>query len=399
MIFRCLPIFAGLLAVPCVAAERLSAGTAATLNAAIAALEREDYTGARQLTAQLERERLTPFERSRVEQLEFTLAFEEKRYADARGHLQRAIAAGGLSDLEISEARYQSAQLLMAEERWQDGVAALEAWFATAAHPTPSAHYLLAIGYYQSGDFAKAFPAARAAIEMMQQPQENWLSLLAALHLQQEEYREAVPVLNQLISLAPNKKSYWLQLSSVHAKLNSYADALAIMQVAYNAGLLTESAEINRLADLLLFNNAPARAAEILEESLDANRLPRDEPTYSKIATSWIEAAEFDRAIVPLGHAAELAASGAPFLRLGQVHLQVGDFVSAATAFGRAIAKGSLVDVGEAQFLMGVSLYEQDRGVEALSWFTQAASSPDQREMSLAYIDHINRQNRPSTRL
>jgi TolA-binding protein len=100
-----------------------------------------------------------------------------------------------------------------------------------------------------------------------------------------------------------------------------------------------------------------------------------------------------------LGHAAELAASGAPFLRLGQVHLQVGDFVSAATAFGRAIAKGSLVDVGEAQFLMGVSLYEQDRGVEALSWFTQAASSPDQREMSLAYIDHINRQNRPSTRL
>jgi Tfp pilus assembly protein PilF len=378
---------------------RLDARSAQALGAAIDAVQHDNYAAARDHIAALQHASLSPFERSRLAQLEFTLAFQEKRYEDARGHLQRAIAAGGLSEMEVSEARYQNAQLLMAEERWPDGVAALEAWFATAAHPTPSAHYLLAVGYYQSGDFAKALPAARAAIEMMQQPQETWLSLLAALHLQQEEYLDAVPVLNQLISLAPNKKSYWLQLSSVHAKLDNYADALAIMQVAYNAGLLTESGEINRLADLLLFNQAPARAAEILEESLDASRLPRDEATYSKIAASWLEAAEFDRAVVPLEHAGELAATGAPFLRLGQVHLQRQDWEMAEAAFASAIAKGSLVDAGEAQFLMGVSLYEQDRGVEALSWFTQAAASPDQREISLAYIEHINRQNRPSTRL
>jgi tetratricopeptide (TPR) repeat protein len=396
---RYLPIFAALLATPCIGQGRLDARSAEALSAAIDAMQRDNYAAARDYIAALEHASLSPFERSRVAQLEFALAFQEKRYEDARGHLQRAIAAGGLSELEVSEARYQNAQVLMAEERWPDGVAALEAWFATAAHPTPSAHYLLAVGYYQSGDFDKALPAARAAIETMQQPQENWLSLLAALHLQQEEYRDAVPVLNQLISLAPDKKSYWLQLSSVHAKLDNYADALAIMQVAYNAGLLTESAEINRLADLLLFNQAPARAAEVLQESLDANRLPADEKTYSKIATAWLEAAEFDRAIAPLERAGEIAATGAPLLRLGQVHLQVGDWASAETAFGRAIARGNLVDMGEAQFLMGVSLYEQGRGVDALSWFTQATTSPAQREGALAYIEHINRQNRPPTRL
>lgn len=394
-----LVILAALLAAPCAAQQRLDAATTETLSAAIAALQREDYDAARNLVATLERESLSPFERSRIEQVLFNLAFQERRYDEARGHLQRAIDVGGLSDEEVARARYQRAQLLMAEERWPEGIAALEEWFATAAQPSPSAHYLLAVGYYQTGDVEKALTAARTAIERMEQPQESWLSLLASLHLRQQHYQDAVPVLNQLISVAPDKKSYWLQLSSVYGQLEQYADALAIMQVAYNAGLLTESGEIYRLADLLLFNKLPVRAAEVLEESMAANRVAGDETTYSKLANSWLSAAEFDRAIEPLEHAGTLAPTGAPFLRLGQVHLQREDWAQAEAAFGRAIVKGNLSDAGEAQFLMGVCLYEQGRNDEARSWFEQARTAPSHREIADQYIEHIASQGHPQTRL
>jgi len=287
----------------------------------------------------------------------------------------------------------------MAEERWPEGIAALEEWFATAAQPSPSAHYLLAVGYYQTDDFEKALTAARTAIDRMERPQESWLSLLAALHLRQERYQDAVPVLNQLIAVAPGKKSYGLQLASIYGQLEQYGDALAIMQVAYNAGLLTESAEINRLADLLLFNELPLRAAEVLEESMAANRVAGDEATYSKLASSWLAAAEFDRAIEPLEHASELAATGAPLVRLGQVHIQRGDWAQAEAALGRAIAKGNLGDSGEAQFLMGVCLFEQGRNDEARSWFEQARTAPRHRVVSQQYIEHIASQSRPQTRL
>ena len=62
---------------------------------------------------------------------------------------------------------------------------------------------------------------------------------------------EAIPVLQQLIEAAPDKKRYWMQLSSVYVQMEDYANGLAIMQLAYNVGLLTEDSEIRRLADLL----------------------------------------------------------------------------------------------------------------------------------------------------
>lgn len=392
-------IVAALLTAPCMAQQRLDSSTSSILNSAIDALQKDEYGAARSIVATLERRSLSAYERSRVEQILFSVAYQERRYDAAHEHLQRAIDAGGLDEREISQARYQRAQMFMAEERWRDGVAALEAWLATAVQPPSSAYYLLAVGYYQSGDFDKALPAARAAIDRMEQPQESWLALQLALHLKQEEYRDALPLLNQLIVVAPDKKAYWLQLSSVYGQLEDYSNALAIMQLAYDNGMLTESAEIQRLADLLLFNKVPLRAAQVLEESLAANTLSPDETTYSKLGIAWIEAEEFDRAIAPLGQAAELAATGDRFLRVGQVHVQLEQWDLAEHALNRAIAKGGLRDPGEVQFLMGVTVLAQGRQGEARSWFEQARTEPRHRDVADRYIGLIAGQGPPRSSL
>jgi tetratricopeptide (TPR) repeat protein len=388
-------VLATLLALECGAQPRLDPATAGILSSAIDALTNEQYGAARSLIARLDRARLSPFERSRAEQILFNVAYHERRYDAAHEHLQRAIDAGGLSESEVAQARYQRAQMLMAEERWHDGVAALEAWLATAAQPQSSAYYLLAVGYYQAGDFAKALPAVRAAIDRMEQPQESWLSLQLALHLQQEQFHDALAVLNRLIVVAPDKKAYWLQLSSVYGALEDYGNALAIMQLAYDNGMLTDGAEILRLADLLLFNRVPLRAAQVLEESLAASRVARDETSYTKLSNAWLEAGEFDRAVAPLENAAELAPTGASFVRLGQVHLQRESWAMAEAALARALAKGGLRDAAEAEFLMGVTLFEQGRVAEARSWFEEARAGQAHREIADRYLGVIAEQSRP----
>ncbi len=103
----------------------------------------------------------------------------------------------------------------------------------------------------------------------MDKPQEGWLGMLSALYLQRDEFKEAVPVLQQLISVAPEKKTYWMQLSSIYGQMEDYPNALAIMQLAYSAGLVTEDSEIRRLADLLLFNDVPYRGAQVLEAAIE----------------------------------------------------------------------------------------------------------------------------------
>ena len=140
--------------------------------------------------------------------------------------------------MEIDQARYQSAQLFMQEEKWREGAAALEEWFKTAATPNSAAYYLLAVAYYQQEDLQQRFAAGEEGrrADGQGKPNESWLSMLSALYLQREEYKDAIPVLQQLVTAAPEKKTYWMQLSSVYGQMEDYPNALAVMQLANTSG-------------------------------------------------------------------------------------------------------------------------------------------------------------------
>src|SRR5690606_23278494 len=147
---------------------------------------------------------------------------------------------------------------------WADGAAALEEWFQTAQNPNSAAYYLLAVAYYQQENMERALPPAKQAVELTAQPQASWLELLLALYIQNEQYTDAIPLLERLVTMTPEKKEYWLRLSSMYQQLENFPKALAAMQVPYSAGLLTEDAEIRRLADMLMFNEVPYRGAQVL---------------------------------------------------------------------------------------------------------------------------------------
>lgn len=82
----------------------IDAKTGVTLNAAIEAYNAQDYAAAKAALATLKLDRLSPFERSKVEQIWFSIALRERDYAEAREHLLQALAAGGLNAQETAEA-------------------------------------------------------------------------------------------------------------------------------------------------------------------------------------------------------------------------------------------------------------------------------------------------------
>ena len=360
------------------------------LNRAIESLNAKKYADAESAIAALDRSALTPFERSRVAQIRFNIAFNDKRYDDAIVDLQEAIDAGGLSAAEVSRARYQTAQLLMTKGEWGEGAAALEQWVSSAANPDGNAYYLLAVAYYQKGDYAHALPAVEQAVTLTEEPPESWMQLLLALHLKREDYADAIVLLQRLIALVPQKKKYWMQLSSVYGRTDDYRNALAIMQLAYNAGFVTEDAEIRRFADLLLFNNVPARAAKVLETAVASKSVTLDDKLYEKLADSFIAADELDKAVAPLTRAAELSADGQLFVRLGELQVRREDWARAEAALESGFAKGKLEDSGRADYLMGVVVFEQGRLQAARSWFELALRSDKWRESAARYLGTID---------
>jgi tetratricopeptide (TPR) repeat protein len=371
-------------------APTISQRTGEKLNEAIEFLNQDDYTSAQAVLADINLERLSPYERSRVEQIWSGIAYAQGNYSDAREHLQQAINAGGFNEREVSQAKYQIAQIYMSEENWREGAAALEEWFRTAPEPNSAAYYLLAAAYYQMEDLNRALEPAKKAVEIAARPQSSWIELLLALYLTRENYDEAIPLLEQLIAMEPEKKTHWLRLSSLYQQQENYGEALAAMQVAYNAGFLSQQSEYIRLADMLRFNEIPYRAARVLEQAIEDGNIEADSEVYEKLANCWIQARDFNEAIPPLTRAAELADNGDLFVRLGQVQIQQENWAEAARALQQGLEKGDVEDVGQAHLMMGIATFNLDRLREAREWFQRAARSGEQREMARDYIRLID---------
>jgi tetratricopeptide (TPR) repeat protein len=375
----------------------IDVATGKALNTAIEALNMENYPAAQAALAALQLDKLSPYERSKVEQILFNISYAEEKYDEARQHLQQSIDAGGLNEQEVSQARYQFAQLYMQEEKWKEGAAAMEEWFKTAMNPNSAAYYLLAVAYYQLEDFERALPPAQKAVELTEMPQESWLQLVLALYLQKEQFNEAIPLLVRLVETAPEKKTYWMQLSAVYGQIEDYPKALAIMQLAHNAGLVTEDSEIRRLADLLMFNDVPYRGGQILEQAIEKQAVTVDDKLYEKLANCWLAAGELDKAIEPLQKGGALAESGDMFVRLGQVHLERQDWEAAKAALQNGIEKGKLADTGQAQLMMGIAFFSEKKFSDARTWFERAARADKHRQIAETYLQIIDAQEGSTT--
>jgi tetratricopeptide (TPR) repeat protein len=375
-------------------APTISERTGEQLNEAIEFLNNDDYASARTVLSEIKLDKLSPYERSRVEQIWSGIEYAQEDYDAARKHLEQAIAAGGFNESEVSQARYQIAQIYMTEEDWVRGAQALEEWFRTAKNPNSAAYYLLAAAYYQQEDLKRALEPAKKAVELSPKPQPSWIELLLALYLTREEYDQAIPLLEQLIAMEPDKKTHWMRLSSLYQQQENYSKALAAMQVAYNAGYLSEESEYVRLVDMLRFNEIPYRAARVLDKAIDDGNVKPNAEIYERLADCWIQARDFDEAIPPLERAAGMAGNGELYVRLGQVQVQREEWEAAVAALQDGIDKGGLKDEGQAHILMGIALFNQKKLADARTWFQRATRSEKHRDLASDYIKLIDTQQR-----
>src|SRR5262249_21181312 len=127
--------------------------TGKKLSDAIEALNAGKFDDAKALLGKLNPEKLSPYELSRVEQIYASIAQSQNDYTGALKHIQAAIASGGLNEQEVQQAKYQVAQIHIAQEHWKEGLDALKEWFQTAQNPNGSAYYLMAVAYYQLKDY------------------------------------------------------------------------------------------------------------------------------------------------------------------------------------------------------------------------------------------------------
>ncbi|MEM7411830.1 MAG: tetratricopeptide repeat protein [Myxococcota bacterium] len=361
------------------------------LTAAGEELEAEDGEAALAHLAKLNPKRLNPFERARVYLMRGYASYAAGSPAGAVENFRLAVQQEILQSKEEAGLRFNTAQLLAGQQKWPEVTEAIIEWFDYTLEPTPIAYYLLAVSYYQQEKPKDALAAAETAVDMSDEPKEGWLTLLAALYIQNEDYGSAIPVFEELVLRYP-KKQYWVQLSLLWGARDNYRHALAVQQLAYKQGFLDDDKELVRLARSYLFHELPYPAAKVLQQGLEEGRVDENVDNLELLSNSWIAAREYEKSLAPLAQAAEMAPDGNLYVRLGQVYMQRENWGQAAKLLKKAISRGGLDNVGNAQLLLGIAYYNDKKVSQAVASFGRASRYEKSKRAAEGWITHIERE-------
>ena len=275
------------------------------------------------------------------------LYFQLEDYASAAQFLERLLKASAAVDP-------------------QGGVHKADAQIADA-----QTRALLAQAYYQLDRKEEALAYIKQAIEDYQHRDklspEAWWSLQSLLYFEQEQYRQALPVLKQLIKHYPRYR-YWHQLGGLYGQLNKNIERLVATEIVYLAGALNKERELVSLAYLYLGANTPYRAAVTLEKGIDKNQVKATAKHLELLGQAWQQAGEGDKARPVLEKAAALSGEGKIYAQLAGVYLDIGDNEKALTAAQNALQKGQLKRPGAVHLVLGnaqLNLHCYDKAVTA----------------------------------
>jgi tetratricopeptide (TPR) repeat protein len=371
----------------------LSKRVAEKLTEANELLQTDQYDAALKVIEELAgRRNLDPLEIAQIHRFRGYILLSKGEMEKVPAEFQKSLDQHALDPLAEQQMTYSLAQIYTQLGKYDQALALINTWFEGEEEPRPDAYYLKAMILVQQEKFKEALPPARAAVEKDKNPRESWVQMLVAIYSQLQDYPNVAENLQRLISMSPQKKQYWTQLAAVQNLIEREAAALATLQLAHTAGLLTDDREFRQLSRLLFLREMPFYCAKVIEQGIEAGKVKADADAYRLMSNCLLASREQDLALAPLEKAGELAPDGEMYMLLGQMHLQRDRFDPALEALRKALAKAKPEQRGSVQLLMGVAQLGQNRYDEAERAFQLASTDKKVRDAAQSYLKFLNDQ-------
>ncbi len=176
------------------------------LNAAIELLEDGQYAAARAKLEKMKFTRLNAYERALAYRFLAYASIGQEDSAGAVAYFEKVVEQEALSIDDEASVRFNMAQIYASMEEWRKVEEALGEWFQYVERPNGVSYYLLAISHYRREQYDEALVPALKALEVSNEANERWLQLVAALHLQRDDFDSVVPILEELVTRFAKKQ-------------------------------------------------------------------------------------------------------------------------------------------------------------------------------------------------
>jgi tetratricopeptide (TPR) repeat protein len=371
----------------------LSKRVAEKLTEANDLLQTDQYDAALKIIDELAaRKKLDPLEVAQIHRFRGYILLSKGEMEKVPEEFQTSLDQHALDPLAEQQMQYSLAQIYTQLGKYDLALQTVNAWFEGEAEPKPDAYYLKAMILVQQQKFKEALPPAKAAVDNDPKPRESWVQMLVAIYSQLEDYPNVAEQLQRLISMSPQKKQYWTQLAAVQNLIQREAGALATLQLAHTAGLLTDDREYRQLARLLFLREMPYWCAKIIDEGIKGSQVKADADAYRLMSNCLLASREMDLALEPLEKAGELAPDGEMYTLLGQMHLQRDRFQPALEALNKALAKAKPDQRGQVELLIGVAQLGQNNLDAAERAFAAASADKKVHDAAASYLKFLNEQ-------
>lgn len=333
-----------------------------------------------------------PYEYALVWQnLGFTLAGSGKTKKAIKA-LKNALKVNTLPYAPTMTTLYTLSQLYFAEEDFESAHEHLTQWFSLANKRTAQAYMLMGMILGQKGEKAKALDYVNQAINMEEKPQEKWLQYALSLNHSLERYKNALKILITLTSQHPEKGRYWKQLYQTYLSLFQDTKALAVMEMAYKEGHITEESEITNMVNLMVFLKMPFKAAKLLESEINTGRVTENKSNLELLAQALYQAREVDAAVAVLERAGHLSNDGQLLAKRGYMLMESDKYQEAIESFQMSLKKGKLKDTGKVYYAIGLAHYSNNELSHALDALKTALKTNKKDSAVVALIDQIKNQ-------
>ena len=240
----------------------------------------------------------------------------------------------------------------------------MEIWLAKASIPAADPHIFMGQVYYQMKDYAAAIEQIETGIAIAKERdltvKENWWALLNYLYFEQENWPKVLEILEILVQDFP-KRDYWVRLAGVHGQVGNEKEQVYAMQGAYTAGFLERERDLLSFAGLLMQDQVPYRAAEVLEKAFEEELIEREAKNLQALGQAWQLAQETDKAIPAYEEAGRKSDDGRIYERLAQLYLDDDQFDNCVSASERALDKGGLRSVQQAHIVKGMCQFNENQ--------------------------------------
>ncbi|MCW8335245.1 tetratricopeptide repeat protein [Vibrio sp. DBSS07] len=166
------------------------------------------------------------------------------------------------------------------------------------------------------------------------------LSLKLGAQMQLKQWKGAIPTLERLIVLEPNKVNWWRQLAGLHLRLEQSKAALDTLALATLQGIELSQQDIHLKAQLYAQRGIPVRAAQTMAT---LEKLSQESKLLAEQATYWQMAKEWQEAISTWKLAAKLDEKY--YWNLAQLQSQEGQYKAALASLDKVTDKSRKADV------------------------------------------------------